>query len=587
MEARKPQRIDPLLASGDFAILDFKLHKLPKKYRGATPEHYVPILVEEVEDRRHPFNALLVDTTQSSLPVYELGFGTGGELILLAQSLDDFQHSFLQDDKKIDTEAVLQSAVDHAESLAKSSAFEGLLTFTSNALRRFAPLYANRKFKNEKVWIRIGALFYYKGWALKNLKQPGVIEAYEEATRLCSEQGRVALMEHLCYEKGGEQAYRRVRELCLAGSGFLTTPEQKFKDVKADGFASVMLNDSERARYCYELISDRYRHTQEDWIDLAHQELMSLTTELAKDMAKIVGAHREPSVKDTGAIRQWWDQLSTPWKNQFYIQLAETRTEAGRKAAVENRSSPTDRELCALVDLKEVTLYSAHPVTDLQPLTFLRRLESLKVDFQLTDYSSLSALGGLKELTLEGAINDSARKPISELHALEKISLRADNATGDLEFLSELRNLRDVCAFNSIVADLRFLRSSPHISSLTLTGNGNLTDVSALAAMPELEYFDFAVCKQLRDISAMGSLKNLKRITISRTSVVDLTPIGACSKLYFLDAETIHGMPYVGALGLLNCPKLKYLRLDAKSLDTKERKKLEKQFGEVVADYSD
>ena len=62
-------------------------------------------------------------------------------------------------------------------------------------------------------------------------------------------------------------------------------------------------------------------------------------------------------------------------------------------------------------------------------------------------------------------------------------------------------------------------------------GHMDFSDISFLYAMPHLKYLILADCPFLRDITPIGSLKDLTYLELFQTSVTDLSPLLNCTKL--------------------------------------------------------
>ncbi len=69
------------------------------------------------------------------------------------------------------------------------------------------------------------------------------------------------------------------------------------------------------------------------------------------------------------------------------------------------------------------------------------------------------------------------------------------------------------------MSSLDGLAKARQLEQLTLTGNEQLTDISALVGLKLLQNVDFAHCKKLTDVSPLTPVKQLQLIQLADTKV--------------------------------------------------------------------
>ena len=145
---------------------------------------------------------------------------------------------------------------------------------------------------------------------------------------------------------------------------------------------------------------------------------------------------------------------------------------------------------------------------------------------------SLSPLARFEELTdlaLDGHRKDLA--VIGDLRALGFLTLRSITLP-DLKLLSPLRKLRGLALRLGGTNQIDGLRDITSLRYLELWRVRGMTDLSAVAALPELRYLFLQDLKQVPSLPSFGPLGNLRRCDIdSLQSLIDLASIAQAPAL--------------------------------------------------------
>jgi Leucine-rich repeat (LRR) protein len=203
-------------------------------------------------------------------------------------------------------------------------------------------------------------------------------------------------------------------------------------------------------------------------------------------------------------------------------------------------------ELSDLECRQRVTFFqhrNPEDLTDLRPLAELVNLEVLYVKNNsqyceaVVDISALSNLKRLRILTLH---------QFSKLESLAQLG-------PDIEHIDLLRGY--------LLKDISSLKNLTKLKSLNLAGCLDIRDITALAAITELRSLELHTSK-VSDISALSGMVNLKYLGLSYTKIRDLEPIGTLSGLeklnlmscrYISDLSPLENLENLKELNLQHC----------------------------------
>jgi internalin A len=165
---------------------------------------------------------------------------------------------------------------------------------------------------------------------------------------------------------------------------------------------------------------------------------------------------------------------------------------------------------------------------DITPLAKLEKLQNISLEkVKLKDFSQLNEIKTLKYLSV------SYLPPELEKLKLELEGLTIKTKSVDsLEFLKGFPTLKSLGIGNqgSKVASIEGIENLTNLSELRLE-NSKISDLSLLSGLKKLEGLYLATCKEIRDISALESNKNLRILDLNFTSVEDLSPLSGHKKL--------------------------------------------------------
>ncbi|MBY0501284.1 MAG: hypothetical protein K2P93_04710 [Alphaproteobacteria bacterium] len=197
-------------------------------------------------------------------------------------------------------------------------------------------------------------------------------------------------------------------------------------------------------------------------------------------------------------------------------------------------------------------------VTDVSPLSGLRSLEELLLDFTgvidlsfiselrrltrlrlsgtgVTDISSLSTLVALEDLYLDGtAITDIS--PLAKLLELRDLDL-SRTGVKDVSPLSKLSALENLDLSDTSVTDVSPLSQLLALKNLHLNGTG-VTEVLPLAGLLALRDLDLSRTG-VKDVSSLSALKKLVVLYLNNTGIADISFLPEQLGLLFLGKTKI------------------------------------------------
>lgn len=194
-----------------------------------------------------------------------------------------------------------------------------------------------------------------------------------------------------------------------------------------------------------------------------------------------------------------------------------------------------------LTALQELDLGWCKGLRDATPLSALTNLRKLRLPISgLSDLSALAGLPQLQELTLRGANS-------------ELLDLRG------LAGLTELRSL-DLTSTSEYLVDLRPLKTLHKLERLRL-GQHQVTDLSPLAKLTQLQDLHLGTLDELSDLSPIAGLKTLQNLTIASDKLSDLRPLAGLTELRTLtirarsvtDIGPLCGLSQLEQLDLHHC----------------------------------
>lgn len=220
-------------------------------------------------------------------------------------------------------------------------------------------------------------------------------------------------------------------------------------------------------------------------------------------------------------------------------------------------------ELETISGLTELTALSLNDC-GLRGLSFLKGLVKLRslslTDNSIEDISALSGLGELRTLYLSGNPIESL-EPLYSLSGLTTLDIRGREIT-DTE-LAELKEKLPNCTVFSDeatveVKDLSLggLDFKSDVTQLDLSGRG-IADISVLADCTALTSLDLSGNAELADISVLVNMPGLSRLSLASTKVSSLSPIMALTKLQYLDLSKSAVTNLAALSGLTELTELK------------------------------
>lgn len=268
-------------------------------------------------------------------------------------------------------------------------------------------------------------------------------------------------------------------------------------------------------------------------------------------------------------LQQWWKDLSFEWKVIFQRRLQSeiSSSDATKLFGIEeldisyNRYVQTLEPLNVLVNLKKLNI-SNTIVKDLTPLAGLSELEELYLsNTTVKDLNMVRQLPSLKTISFESTeVGDF--EPLLNLPNLQKIVCTDTKLTPDqvrdlkrrmpnIEIIAESVTLsrwwkdlnpewqdvfRGEVTMLKLEPSIQELDQIGNIRKIDISGKKNITDLSPLAAIKNLEEFK-ASKSGISSINILSQMRNLKKIDVSDTYVSSIDPIMTLESLMELNVD--------------------------------------------------
>ena len=163
-----------------------------------------------------------------------------------------------------------------------------------------------------------------------------------------------------------------------------------------------------------------------------------------------------------------------------------------------------------------------------------------------------------KEVRLQLQLSENSEITCSDLLRLTKFRYEdIDVFITNLEGLQYAVNLTSLEIGGGFLTDISQVSSLTKLTRLGLGGNEQIRDITPLGGLADLKYLDLA-SNAIEDISALGGLVNLEDLFLSRNAIKDISPLSNLTRLERLtlgrndivDIAALSGLVNLNRLGL-------------------------------------
>jgi BspA type Leucine rich repeat region (6 copies) len=201
-------------------------------------------------------------------------------------------------------------------------------------------------------------------------------------------------------------------------------------------------------------------------------------------------------------------------------------------------------------NLREIELWACDNISDVSSLGLCTLLESVKLHQgpAICDVSALVSCPHLKRFENRQGHRLAGIELLSR--DLECITLSAVTCE-DVKTLATFPLLREMCLYGADrnVPDIHPLAHCPKLESITFMRCLGVIDISALASLRLLRRIQMSYCGLLMSMSALGSCPNLESLVIdSCHAISDISWISSCSRLKSVRITSCSGISDLSAL---------------------------------------
>lgn len=187
--------------------------------------------------------------------------------------------------------------------------------------------------------------------------------------------------------------------------------------------------------------------------------------------------------------------------------------------------------------LAELRLYAPKRTLDLSVLSEMPNLRKLYVKADtVTGLDSLSSLHKLERATFEltEETDFSVLSTLTQLRWLEISGSLGRSVLSDVKFVAPLVSLTNLDLSGNDIENIAPLENLSDLVTLKLTGNKNLTDISALSDLVNMSNLQLRQT-QVSDLTALTNMNKLGILWLDRTPVADLSPLSELPNLWGLE----------------------------------------------------
>ena len=282
------------------------------------------------------------------------------------------------------------------------------------------------------------------------------------------------------------------------------------------------------------------RTINDEPIDDIRNRFVEINLDRQKNSLKIASIYTS-KVNEAEALREWWNGLSTNWKNRLggdimlydsiplqRIVITTTGFVDVNDKIYENSLKDVDAKLKLVTQKQSVDLSGILGIISLEPLSELSDLTWL--DFSGTSVDDISPLRNANKLKTLRANNTLVEDLSSLKYCLTLEELEVSNtAVNDLSVLAYLPNLRKINLSDSQINRTNGLKNCPSLVSLNLSGT-RIPNINVVQDLPLLKSLDISNTA-IRDLTPVSSLKELQSLNISGSAVGNLQALSELEDL--------------------------------------------------------
>lgn len=251
-------------------------------------------------------------------------------------------------------------------------------------------------------------------------------------------------------------------------------------------------------------------------------------------------------------------------------EIARLKGEQGGAAGItEEQPAPAEQEILTddtvisftdqtmLEDVRNITGVTERDITygDVKNIT-----EFNSSYHSYSDLSPLRYFTSLVELDIEGDFyNLNGLEGLTNLKTLIIDSGSADNLT-DISAIANLTNLEtlEIIGFSNLT-DISVIGNLTNLQSLLLYSCGGISDISAIGNLTNLQSLRIISCDSISDIGAIGNLMNLQSLEVNGFNGTDISALGNLTNLQTLGIYSCDAISDISMIG--NLSNLRILRI--------------------------
>lgn len=286
-------------------------------------------------------------------------------------------------------------------------------------------------------------------------------------------------------------------------------------------------------------------NASEDGKSLIDSNAKEITVEQAKKIKRLNLENK--SISNIAGLEKFTNLENLALSNNNITDISTIKNLSNLHIAYFGYNKITDISALSSLPNIDTINFSNNQISDISPIKDLSNLDDM-------NFSSNAGIGSKEHLEA----NTEVLRNLKSKDKLKYISLDEINL-GDngVSFVKNLPNLEIFSAYKAGISDVSVFKDSPKLYRLVL-GSNNITDISKLSSLVNLNYLDLCYNKNISDISVLSSLNKLETLYLHVNNISDISALRGLSNLTTLEISN-NKISDISALKDLNNLKSLYI----------------------------
>jgi len=188
------------------------------------------------------------------------------------------------------------------------------------------------------------------------------------------------------------------------------------------------------------------------------------------------------------------------------------------------------------------------------PELFEKRVKKIKLEeSRIETLADVLCLGELESLSIDNCPQLRSLAGMEKLPRLAQLFVSYSTLIQDYQPITKSKQLK--CLYLCVdekTTSLDFLKGLTELEELTISGNKNLRDFSAINSLPNLRRLRVQRCEHIQDVTFLAGVPNLRSLVIRNccelTSLEGISGISSLREVHIVFCHRLSDLPYLGNL---------------------------------------